>query len=193
MIDIHSHILPGIDDGSKSIDESVEMVKEAREAGFDTIISTSHYMEDYYEADVKTRRKLINQLERKLAKENIGIEILEGSEIYISDNINNLIKGKKASRLCESQYVLFEFPLNAKPYNIFELIFEIQKGNFIPILAHPERYRFIQDDPNILLEMIDRGVLMQSNYRKLCRKIWKSCKRFSIKNVKSKYDTLFRI
>ena len=193
MIDIHSHILPGIDDGSKSIDESVEMVKEAREAGFDTIISTSHYMEDYYEADVKTRRKLINQLERKLAKENIGIEILEGSEIYISDNINNLIKGKKASRLCESQYVLFEFPLNAKPYNIFELIFEIQKGNFIPILAHPERYRFIQDDPNILLEMIDRGVLMQSNYRKLCGKIWKSCKRFSIKNVKSKYDTLFRI
>jgi len=172
MIDIHSHILPGIDDGSRNMDESVEMIHEAAKAGFDRIISTSHYMEDYYEADVEKRRKLISELQKEISKENIDVELFLGNEIYISENVNNLLKEGKASTLNESNYVLFEFPLNAKPYNMLELVFEIQKGRKIPILAHPERYRFIQQDPSIILELIDRGVLMQCNYRKFCWKIW---------------------
>jgi len=172
MIDIHSHILPEIDDGSRDIDESVEMIGEAAEAGFDTIISTSHYMEDYYEADVQRRTKLIKILKDELKENNIEMDLELGSEIYITDNINNYLKEGKASTLAGSDYVLFEFPLNAKPQNMLDLVFEIQKGRKLPILAHPERYRFIQQDPEILYDLIDRGVLMQTNYRKLCWKIW---------------------
>ena len=94
------------------------------------------------------------------------------SEIYITDIINNYLKEGKASTLAGSDYVLFEFPLNAKPQNMLDLVFEIQKGRKLPILAHPERYRFIQQDPEILYDLIDRGVLMQTNYRKFCWKIW---------------------
>lgn len=175
MIDIHSHILPGVDDGSRSLEESVEMIEQAYEAGFDTIISTSHFMEDYYEADCEKRSNLLKEVESEIKKENIDIKLLLGSEIYVTPDINNYLKDGKASTLCGSDYVLFEFPLNAKPQNMLELIFEIQKGRKIPILAHPERYRFIQEDPSIILDLIDRGVLMQTNYRKLCWKIWFNC------------------
>ena len=165
MIDIHSHILPGIDDGSRNIEETAEMIKQAKDAGFDTIISTSHYMEGYFEADVEKRKKLIEEVKEILSKENIDMDILIGSEIYITEDINKYLKESKASTLNDTNYCLFEFPLNAKPHNMYDLVFEIQKGNNIPILAHPERYRFIENDPDILYELIDRGVLMQVNYR----------------------------
>lgn len=164
MIDVHSHILPEIDDGSRSMEETIEMIKQAKDAGFDTIISTSHYMENYYEADVRQRTNLIARVKRKLKEQNIEINIYPGSEIYISENLATLLKQKEASCLRNSQYVLFEFPLNAKPANMKDLIYGIQKIKKIPVLAHPERYSFIQEDPSLLYELIQMGVLMQSNY-----------------------------
>ena len=164
MIDVHSHILPEIDDGSRSMEETIEMIKQAKEAGFETIISTSHYMEGYYEADARQRTNLIARVKRKLKALDIEINIYPGSEIYISENTSNLIKKKEASALRNSKYVLFEFPLNAKPANMKDLIYDIQKNKRIPILAHPERYSFIQEEPELLNELIQIGVLMQVNY-----------------------------
>lgn len=164
MIDVHSHILPDIDDGSRSMEETIEMIKQAKEAGFDAIISTSHYLEGYYEADVKIRTNLIKKIKEELKKQKIDIDLYIGSEIYISENLEELVKNKKVSCLNNSDYMLFEFPLNAKPINMKDLIYSIQKLKKIPVLAHPERYAFIQEDPEIIYELIEMGVLMQSNY-----------------------------
>ena len=160
MIDFHSHILPNIDDGAKSIEESVNLIKEAKIAGFTNVISTSHYLEDYYETDVEERNNLINKLNKDI--EDIDIHI--GSEIYITENIVDLIKGNKASTINNSRYVLFELPMNNNVLYLKEVIFRLIENDFIPIIAHPERYSFVQKNPNMLLELIEMGVLFQANY-----------------------------
>ena len=161
MIDFHSHILPGIDDGSRNLEQSISMVNEAKEVGFTKIISTSHYMENYYECDEEKRKQLIKQLQSEVQ----GIELYLGNEIYITNNIIELLKNGKASSINNTRYVLFEFPLiTTKPMNDKEIIYRLVENGYIPIIAHPERYPFIQENPEYLFELEDMGALFQANY-----------------------------
>lgn len=161
MIDFHSHILPGIDDGSRNLEQSISMVNEAKEVGFTKIISTSHYMENYYECDVEKRKQLIKQLQGEVQ----DIELYLGNEIYITNNIIELLKNGKASSINNTRYVLFEFPLiTTKPMNDKEVIYRLVENGYIPIIAHPERYPFIQENPEYLFELEDMGALFQANY-----------------------------
>ena len=164
MIDFHTHILPNVDDGSKSVEETFELLKEAKKAGFEAIISTSHYMEKYYEVNVAERKIWIKALSENLYKENIDLKLYLGNEIYITENIIQLLETGKATTINNTNYLLFEFPLNAKPMNIYDFIYEMLQYKIIPILAHPERYVFIQKDPEMIYHLIQKGVLMQSNY-----------------------------
>ena len=160
MIDFHSHILPAIDDGSKSIEDSIQILREAREAGFSKIISTSHYLEGYYEVEEEERKRLIQELRN----EDIGLELYVGSEIYITENIIKLLEERKATSINNTNYVLFEFPLNSEPLNMYDIIYDMLEYKLVPILAHPERYSFVQKNPNLIYDLIQKGVLMQSNY-----------------------------
>lgn len=164
MIDFHSHILPGVDDGSKSVEETFELLKEAKEAGFDAVISTSHYMEEYYEVNVAEREVWIKAISENLYKKNIDLKLYLGNEIYITQNIINLLETGKATSINNTNYVLFEFPLNSKPMNMYDIIYDMLEYKLIPVLAHPERYSFIQKEPELVYDLIQKGVLMQSNY-----------------------------
>ena len=164
MIDMHTHILPGIDDGSKSIEETFNLIKEAKNAGFDGIVSTSHYIEDYYETNVAERKVWLSAISEKLKETNININLYIGNEIYISDNIINLLEEGKAATINDTSYALFEMPLNAKPLNLYDVIYDMLQYKLVPILAHPERYSFIQEAPEIVYDLIEKGVLMQANY-----------------------------
>lgn len=159
MIDFHTHILPQIDDGARSPEETIKLINEAKKAGFTSIISTSHYLEGYYETDAKVREDLINIISYD------KIQIYPGSEIYISQNIVDLIKEKKASSINNTRYILFELNMNTcNKKELKEIIFNILENKYIPIIAHPERYKFVQKDPNMLIELIEMGVLFQSNF-----------------------------
>ena len=159
MIDFHSHILPGIDDGSRSIEQTIRMLKEAKEAGFTKIISTSHYIEGYYESDEAERTELLNEVQKNIS----GIELYLGNEIYITNNMINLIQNKKASTINNSKYVLFEFPLSAKSMNDKEVVYRLIENGFVPIIAHPERYSYVQDNPEYIEELAEMGALFQAN------------------------------
>ena len=161
MIDFHSHILPGIDDGSKNLEQSIAMVNEAKEAGFKKIISTSHYMENYYECNEKNRKELLEQVQKNVN----GIELCLGNEIYITNNIIELLQNGQASSINGTKYVLFEFPLiTTRPMNDKEVIYRLVENGYIPIIAHPERYPFIQENPDYLFELEEMGALFQANY-----------------------------
>lgn len=164
MIDFHSHIIPNVDDGSKSVEETFELLKEAKEAGFSGVISTSHYMEGYYETDVAERNVWIKAISENLDKKDIDLKLYLGNEIYITKNIVNLLETGKATSINNSNYVLFEFPMNTKPMDMYDIIYDMLEYKLIPILAHPERYSFVQKDPNLIYDLIEKGVLMQSNY-----------------------------
>ena len=164
MIDIHSHILPNIDDGSRSIDETFNLIREAKNVGFDAIVSTSHYMEGYYETNVPEREVWVKAIYENLQAKNVDINLFLGNEIYMSENIIKLLEERKASTINDTSYVLFELPLNAEPLNLYDVIYEMQQYKLVPILAHPERYSFVQREPELVYDLVEKGVLMQANY-----------------------------
>lgn len=164
MIDVHTHILPGIDDGSKDIEETFKILREACEAGFSDVFATSHYIEGEYEFNKTDREYIIEAIMEKVAEEGLNITIHNGAEGYISNELPNLIKEETVPTLGKSRYVLFELPLRAKVMYTNEVINKFLQMKLIPVIAHPERYELIQDEPSIAIEWVEQGALLQSNY-----------------------------
>ena len=164
MIDIHSHILPNIDDGSRSIEETFNLIKEAKNVGFEAIVATSHYMEGYYETNAPEREVWVNAIYENLQAKNIDLKLYLGNEIYMTENMISLLEEGKASTINDTSYVLFELPMNAEPLNLYDIIYQMQQYKIVPILAHPERYTFVQKEPELVYDLIQKGVLMQANY-----------------------------
>ena len=167
MIDFHAHILPNIDDGSASMEESINLIKEAEQAGFTGIISTSHYLQNYYECDEKERRRILAELANQVKVADAEAEIPKlylGSEIYISTDIMELLKEGKASTINETNYVLFELPMNSKPLFVKEVVYKLIENGYNPIIAHPERYSYVKENIEFVREIKNMGALFQSNY-----------------------------
>lgn len=164
MIDFHTHILPNIDDGAKSIEETFNLIKEAKSAGFEGIILTSHYMEGYYETDTPEREVWLKAIYDNLQTKNIDTKLYLGNEIYMSKNMIELLEKGKASTINDTSYVLFELPLNIEPLDLYDIIYEMIQYKLVPVLAHPERYSFVQKEPELVYDLIQKGVLMQANY-----------------------------
>ena len=164
MIDFHTHIIPNIDDGSRNIEETFNLIQEAKEVGFEGIVLTSHYIENYYETDVPERDIWVKAISDNLKNKGIETNLYLGNEIYMSENMMNLLIDGKASTINNSCYVLFEMPLNAEPMNLYDVIYSLQENKLVPVLAHPERYSFIQKEPELVYDLIEKGVLMQANY-----------------------------
>ena len=164
MIDFHTHILPNIDDGSRSIDETFNLIKEAESAGFEGIILTSHYIEEYYETDTPEREVWLKAICENLKNKNINIDLYLGNEIYLTENLIKLLENAKASTINNTSYVLFELPLYEEPLNLYDVIYQMLQNKLVPILAHPERYSYVQKEPEMVYDLIQKGVLIQSNY-----------------------------
>lgn len=164
MIDIHSHILNNVDDGSNSLDNTIDILKKAEQANFTNIILTPHYIEGYYENTKSKIKKNINELKKEIYKEDIITQLHQGNEILLTENTPVLLAKSKISTLANSRYILFELPFSNRILNLGQIIYEIKANGYIPILAHPERYTYIQENPNNLIEIIKYGVLIQSNY-----------------------------
>lgn len=185
MIDIHSHILPNIDDGARNIDESIAMIKEAYKAGFTDIISTSHYIEESYNATIKEREELIKDINKKLEEENINIKIHNGAEAYVAINLVDLIESKKLPTINGSKYLLMELPMHSEIIYLDEVICKLKSNGIIPIIAHPERYSYVQENPKGLQSLIDKGVLFQANYGSVIGHYGKSAKKTLKKLLKN--------
>lgn len=168
MIDLHSHILFETDDGSSSIEESIEMAKEAYEAGFTTICCTPHYLEPQYINKKKENKEKLEILQNKLDQRNINIKLELGNEIFIAQNIEELINMEKASTIGDSEYILIELPMFQKLTNAIDIIRNLPYSKII--LAHPERYEYVQKDISYLSEFIEMGVLLQGNYESILGK-----------------------
>lgn len=164
MIDIHTHIIPNIDDGSKSVEETFDLLKEAAKKGFTDIILTPHYIKEYYETNTNIRKYWVDSINGALKKLEIPINVYIGNEIYVCEDMDELIYYKKVSTLNNSKYVLFELPMNNSIKYLDEIIFKIFNLDMIPILAHPERYSYLQNNIDLAKKIHEKGVLFQCNY-----------------------------
>ena len=161
MVDIHTHILYGVDDGSKSLEMTLDILEEAERAGFDKIIFTSHYMEGYFTVDSEARQKVLTEIDNTKTS-NIALYL--GNEILLTENLMSLLHENKAVSLNHGKYVLFELPFNNRPINLMDIVFQMQSKDYVPILAHPERYSYFYNTPEIYEELVKKGVLLQLNF-----------------------------
>lgn len=163
MYDMHCHILPGIDDGPSRMEEALRLVRYAELAGIQGILCTPHYMEDGYKSDPEHNRLVLESLKKAMAQRGIAVELYLGNEIYITPDILKLLDKGKISTLNGSRYILVEMPLYSKPLFTGEILFKLRLKGLIPILAHPERYEWIQKSPEDWKQIIDMGCLVQLN------------------------------
>lgn len=178
MKDIHSHLLFGIDDGCKDINESISLLKEAEKQGVTELMITPHYIEESkYNCNNEEKQKLFDQLVEKTKEENINIKLYLGNEVFINDNFLKLLKKKEIKTLNNSKYVLLEFPFGNMLYNTKDIIYELVVAGYVPILAHPERYRIFQRHPDHIEEYLRMGVLLQGNYKSLFGKYGREAKK----------------
>lgn len=164
MIDIHSHVLPNIDDGARNISESLEMITEAHLCGIDSIICTGHYVSDIYNYTREDRQTLINEIQERLIENNIDVKLYNGAETYLSIDTDVLVEKNIIPTLNSSKYILIEVPMNTKIIYLDDAIGKLLEKGLIPILAHPERYSYMQTELDMYEHLIKKGVLFQSNF-----------------------------
>lgn len=190
MIDIHCHLLYGIDDGSKSIKESIEAIKELKEVGYTDIILTPHYIKDSnYNSSYKNNIKLLNTLKKELESLSIDINLYLGNEIYIDNDILKLLQENEISSLNDTKYTLIELPMSGEYENYEEIFKELIDNGIKVILAHPERYYSFQKDYNKVLELEEIGVLFQSNIESIIGKYGKGAKKMIKRLLKDRKIT----
>lgn len=163
MIDIHCHILPNVDDGSESLEESIAMAKIAESEGITKIVNTSHCHFDFKYKKGNELKLELEKFNQALKEENINIEVLLGNELYYTSDLIERFDELDFFSMNNSKYILMEFsPINF-PKNIEDVIYEIKIRGYIPIIAHAERYKQVQEDVNIVLDCIKEDALIQVN------------------------------
>ena len=168
MKDLHTHLLYGIDDGCKSLEEAITLIKKMRDAGTKEIIITPHYINhSKFQCNNHDKAKILDDLLNEVEKQKIDIKIYLGNEVFYTRHFLELLKKKEICTLNNSRYLLFEFPLNNYNQGLAENISKIISKGYVPVLAHPERYRVFLDTPDLIEEFLRMGVLMQGNYTSL--------------------------
>ena len=162
VTDLHSHLIPGIDDGSKSMKESLELLRGMETLGYTKVITTPHIMIDAYRNTPNIIRNGLNDLRQASAQAGIKVEIEAGAEYYLDEGLSSHLQSGDVMSI-SGKYFLFETSYISKPMQMEEMIFEISSAGYIPILAHPERYRYIKDPQKEFARFKELGVLFQVN------------------------------
>ena len=187
MIDFHNHILPGADDGSKSMDMTLNMLKTAQDQGITTIVNTIHFQHPKMEdknTDYKYVKKIRDMVLQEANNQNIKINIKLAAEVYYLPNLCELISNPL---LTINNYMLVEFPMVIVPENYLDTFFNLQLKGITPILAHPERYRCFQENIDNLQKCIDMGVILQIDAGSIIGHFGKHTKNIAYKMLSKGY------
>lgn len=165
MIDIHSHILPGVDDGARSLEEALIMAEMAAKSGVRVITATPHanQPDGFENYDSEELTNIYMKLKEAIAEEGIPIQLVRGMEVFGTIDVSKAIREKRVRSLNGTRYVLVEFAFNSAPESIEARLRSVLRRGMVPVIAHPERYYCVQDDPNYLYKWRTLGALAQLN------------------------------
>ncbi|WP_175990098.1 tyrosine-protein phosphatase [Bacillus sp. Marseille-Q1617] len=180
MIDIHSHILPGIDDGARTMNDSIDMAKQAVSEGIHTIIATPHHMNGKYDNLKSDILPLVSELNETLKQEAIDLQVLPGQECRIYGEIlEDYQKGDILTLNKDSQYLFIEFPSNSVPRYAERLLYELQVEGLTPVIVHPERNAELIERPDKLYKFVINGAATQLTASSLVGYFGKNIQKFS--------------
>ena len=160
--DVHSHLIPGIDDGSTSIEDSINLIRGLYELGYTKFFTTPHIMSDFYRNTPEIILSGLDAVREAVAKEGIPVHIEAAAEYYCDHEFEKSIKNKELLTF-GSNYVLFELSYLNPSVNFESVTFNLQMEGYIPVLAHPERYSYWYQSFDKYEEMRAKGVLLQLN------------------------------
>lgn len=185
-VDMHSHLIFDVDDGSESLDQSIELIVNLTDLGYEKIITTPHIMNDFYKNSkdnlLPKRDIILKELEKKEIKTKFNV----AAEYYLDDGFLNKLKDKDNLLLIENKFILVETSYLNEPINLSTVIFEIQANGYTPILAHPERYTYMYNDFEKYEELYSKGVKFQLNLNSLCGYYSKGAKDIAAKLIENK-------
>ncbi|WP_342567621.1 CpsB/CapC family capsule biosynthesis tyrosine phosphatase [Psychrobacillus sp. FSL K6-4046] len=183
MVDIHGHILPGVDDGPASMVESLGLLHQAEKEGITDIVVTPHAYHPQYNVRKDLVIEKYNNVKEELAKLDLQINLHLGQEIRIGDSIVEQIKEGKALTLANSKYVLLELPSSNVPNYTIAIIQELLGLGKVPVIAHPERNKAIAEKPSRLLKLITHGAISQITAGSLAGHFGKSIQKTSMQLI----------
>ncbi|HMT14731.1 MAG TPA: capsular biosynthesis protein [Aestuariivirga sp.] len=161
VIDLHSHILPGVDDGSPDLETSLAMARMAVADGIQVMAATPHFMPGMYDNEAGDIRRRVDQFNQNLTEAGIDLAVVTGSDAHIRPDFLPLVRDGQILSLNGSRYVLFEPPHNIMPQRMEDMLFNIVMLGFVPILTHPERLKWIEQHYDVVQRLGDSGVWMQ--------------------------------
>lgn len=181
MIDLHCHILPGIDDGAQTMEDSLEMARQAVSEGIYTIVATPHHQNGKYINEKNEILQRVAALNEQLLQENIPLTILPGQESRIyGEMIEDYRNGKILTLNSTNKYVFVEFPSSQVPRFTERLLYDVQSEGLTPIIVHPERNSRLIEDPDILYNLVNKGAMTQVTASSLTGRFGKKIKKFSM-------------
>jgi protein-tyrosine phosphatase len=182
-VDIHSHLLPNLDDGVQSFEEAEELIKKFAALGYKKLVTTPHVMSDFYRNtpdDIQTKLKELNAF---LTEKNIAIELEAAAEYYLDEDLQEKIETGEPLLTINNKYLLFETNFMTEPLNLKEFIFTATTKGYKLILAHPERYIYLQNNFEKAEDLLNRGVLFQLNISSLSGYYSKSAQQMAFKLI----------
>jgi len=161
--DIHSHLIPGIDDGSPDMETTITLLKKFIDLGYKKVITTPHIMSDYYKNTPEIILSGLDKVKAEIIKNNLDIEIEAAAEYNLEPEFENLLEKNNLLTFGADKYLLFELSFFDEPSRLNDIIWKMREKGFSPVLAHVERYAYWHKDYDKIEEMINRGVKLQVN------------------------------
>ncbi|SFD09842.1 CpsB/CapC family capsule biosynthesis tyrosine phosphatase [Bacillus sp. UNCCL81] len=188
MIDLHCHILPGLDDGPITMEDSINMARAAVDNGIHTIVASPHHQNGRYNTDRKTILEKVEELNLVLKQKDIPLTILPGQEVRL---YGELIQDFELNQIVSindgRRYVLCELPSSHIPHFANRLFYEMQANRITPILVHPERNKVLINEPYILFDLVQKGILTQLTASSITGNFGKKIQKFAFKCIEANW------
>lgn len=188
--DVHSHLIPGIDDGAPDLSTSIQLINGLRQLGFKKLITTPHVMQDMYPNKRDDILRQYEILKKDLDAEGINVEIGIAAEYFLDDNFKKMLASKEPLLSFGDNLVLVEFSMASEPLDFREFLFEMQMQNYKPVIAHPERYIYHERNKDFFEELKSAGYLFQLNIMSLAGAYGKSANELAKYLIKQQFYEL---
>jgi tyrosine-protein phosphatase YwqE len=182
--DIHSHLIPGIDDGSPEMETTIVLLKKFIDLGYKKVITTPHVMSDYYKNNPEIILSGLNNVRKEIKKQNLNIEIEAAAEYNLEPEFEKLLDDGKLLSFGAEKFLLFELSFFDEPLRLNETIWKMIEKGFRPVLAHVERYGYWHNNYDKIEEMINRGVKLQLNIGSVTGAYGPEVKKFAERLIK---------
>lgn len=182
MIDLHTHILPGLDDGARDLDCALAMARLAADSGVTALVATPHCnlpggRSNYWDREL---RRAFTDFQQALDRAGTGITVFPGMEVFGTPQVPALLREGRLMTLARSRYLLIEFPFRDYGREATQVLAEVAELGYCPVVAHPERYRYVQEDPVLLNRWVELGCLLQVNKGSLLGRFGRTEERLSL-------------